>query len=429
MAERRSRPKAARGNAPDRATVRRERPAPAAEPAHDTAEALAALNPEIAEEAGIEHAPLEQEPVPPRPPVWKPSPTGILARRAVVGAIGAGVLAAPLLVGTVQNLRAVSLAMIYVIVGFSINILMGYAGQISLGHQAFVGVGAFTAALVVTKAGWPFLLAIAMAGVTGAVSAFLLGIVALRLKGLYLALITLAYGAVAEFTIFATPAITGGGAGVNAVRPSFIRPTPPDPAAGERAFVYFCMLFVAAAIYIDWRLVRSKVGRAIFAIRENELAAASFGINLTAYKLAAFVLSGIFAGVAGALFGFRVQSVDAANFDFALGLTFVLMVVVGGLGSRVGVFIGSAFFALIDLLIDSLFGSGIGHTLAKVSFLKQLELYPAFIGAMLLLVTLTLYPGGIAQQIKPLTNWLGGKRLREHGSSITIHEGGAGVRP
>ncbi|HVL91489.1 MAG TPA: branched-chain amino acid ABC transporter permease [Actinomycetota bacterium] len=357
-----------------------------------------------------------------KPTPWTPSKRGWIARRVVTALLALIVIGSPALVGNIENLRAISLAMIYVIVGLSINILMGYAGQISLGHQAFVGVGAFTAALVVTKASAPFFVALLLAGVIGAISAFLLGIVALRLKGLYLALITLAYGAVAEFTIFATPAITGGGAGVNAVRPSFL--------VSERSFVYFSMLMVAVALYIDWRLVRSKVGRAIFAIRENELAAASFGINVTSYKLVAFVISGIFAGVAGALFGFRVESVDAANFDFALGLTFVLMAVVGGLGSRIGVFIGSAFFALLDLLIHSLFGTGFGHWLVdKVPFLGQLELYPGFIGAVLLLMTLTLYPGGIAQQIKPLTGWLGGKRLKDHGHGVTIREGGAGVRP
>lgn len=357
-----------------------------------------------------------------RPKPWTPSKGGWIARRAVAAVLALIVIGSPALVGNIENLRAISLAMIYVIVGLSINILMGYAGQISLGHQAFVGVGAFTAALVVTKASAPFFVALLLAGVIGAVSAFLLGIVALRLKGLYLALITLAYGAVAEFTIFATPAITGGGAGVNAVRPSFL--------VSERSFVYFSMLMVAVALYIDWRLVKSKVGRAIFAIRENELAAASFGINVTSYKLIAFVISGIFAGFAGALFGFRVESVDAANFDFALGLTFVLMAVVGGLGSRIGVFIGSAFFALLDLLIHSLFGTGFGHWLVdKVPFLGQLELYPGFIGAVLLLMTLTLYPGGIAQQIKPLTGWLGGKQLHDHGATVTLREGGAGVRP
>ncbi|MGH2829524.1 MAG: branched-chain amino acid ABC transporter permease [Actinomycetota bacterium] len=382
-----------------------------------TLEAHAAAEAIIAEEVAESEAPQEQA----AGTAWSPTRGGWIARRLVAGAIIAIGILAPLRVSETEQLDAISLALIYVMVGLSINVLMGYLGQISLGHQAFVGVGAFTAARLASKAGAPFIVNIVAAGISGAVAAMLLGVVALRLKGLYLALITLAYGTVAADTIFNTPAITGGGAGAQAIRPGFMD--------GDRAFIYVCMLVVALFLYFDWRMVRSKVGRAIFAIRENELAAASFGINVTVYKLVAFVLSGIMAGIAGALFGYRVESVDAGNFDFALALTFVLMVVVGGLGSRVGVFIGSAFFALIDLLIHSLFGTAFGKWLAQVSFIAQLEIYPQFIGAMLLLLTLTLAPGGIAQQIRPVTNWLSGKRFRERHGTVAIREGGAGVRP
>lgn len=379
-------------------------------------EAAAEIVADEARESGV---------VPEPSAAWHPSPAGVLARRIALLLIVGGGIVAPMLVSNVANLRGSALALIYVMVGLSVNILMGYLGQISLGHQAFVGVGSFTAALMASKANAPFLLTLVGAGVIGALAAFLLGLVALRLKGLYLALITLAYGSVAQNTIFNTPSITGAGAGVEAIRPSFIE--------GDRAFVYFCMAIVAIVIYVDWRLVKSKAGRAIFAIRENELAAASFGINVTAYKLIAFVISGIIAGIAGAMFGYYVQSVDAGNYDFALALTFVLMVVVGGLGSRVGVFIGSAFFALLELLLHALFGSGFGKWLLDLPVLggafQSMELYPQVIGAVLLLLTLTLYPGGIAQQIKPLTGWLGGKRLHEKGQTVSIHEGGAGVRP
>lgn len=360
------------------------------------------------------------------PAMWTPSRGGLVARRTVLAVIVGGAILMPTFMTNVANLRGSARALIFVMVGLSVNILMGYLGQISLGHQAFVGVGAFTASLMATKANAPFFLTIVGAGVIGAVAAALLGLVALRLKGLYLALITLAYGSVTQSTIFNTPAITGGGAGVEAIRPSFIE--------GDRAFVYFCMIIVAAIIYVDWRLVKSKTGRAIFAIRENELAAASFGINVTAYKLIAFVISGVIAGLAGATFGYYVQSVDPGDYDFALALTFVLMVVVGGLGSRIGVFIGSAFFALLEpVLLHALFGSSFGKVLLDLPVLggafHAMELYPQVIGAVLLLLTLTLYPGGIAQQIKPLTGWLGGKRLHEKGQTVSIHEGGAGVRP
>jgi branched-chain amino acid transport system permease protein len=158
-------------------------------------------------------------------------------------------------------------------------------------------------------------------------------------------------------------------------------------------------------------MVRSKVGRAIFAIRENEISAASFGVNVTAYKLLAFTVSGVFAGLGGSLFAHQVQLVQAANFDFTFALTLVLMVVVGGLGSRVGVFIGSCFFALFPLVFN------------------RYSKYTALIGAVLLLLTLTQFQGGIAQQIEPVLRWFRGGKLRERHHAQIVTPGGAGVRP
>lgn len=328
---------------------------------------------------------------------------GTMARRGVVLAVLAFIVVLPLLLPQFQD-DWLSLALVYVVIGLSINILMGYAGQISLGHQAFVGVGAFTSALVVSKAGMPFWAGLVAAGATGAVAAVMLGFVALRLKGLYLALITLAYGAIAEGSIFAIAALTGGGAGSPAPRPPGF--------TSNRGYVYLCLLVLAALWFVDWRLMASKAGRAIVAIRENELAAASFGINVMAYKLLAFVLSGAFAGIAGSLFAHRRTVVVGVDFDFTRALTFVLMAVVGGLGSRTGIFIASAFFAVFPLVFNSL------------------TIYVPLIGAGLLLVTLTIFPGGLGQQLKPITDWVSGKPFRVRGHpAVAAEEGGAGVRP
>jgi branched-chain amino acid transport system permease protein len=331
-----------------------------------------------------------------------PTLAGWIARRTVLLAILAGIVIAPLFV-SVAEAGWISTALIYIVVGLSVNILMGYAGQISLGHQAFVGVGAFTSALMVSKYDQTFWIGLVVAALTGAISALILGFVALRLKGLYLALITLAYGTVAEFSIFTISAVTGGGAGADAPRPAGF--------SGEKAYVYLCMAVVAVLMYVDWRLVKSKVGRAIFAVRDNELAAASFGINVTAYKLIAFIVSGAFAGLGGSLYAHQTTIVVSNSFSFQLALTFVLMVVVGGLGSRVGVFIGSAFFAIFPLALN------------------KWSTYTPLIGAGLLLLTLTVYPGGVAQQLEPITSWLAGKPFSMHRKGATIQTGGAGVRP
>lgn len=332
-----------------------------------------------------------------------PGPRGWLARRLVAGGIVATVLVVPALLPAQPIPNWISLGLIYVIVGLSINVLMGYAGQVSLGHQAFVGVGAFTSALLVSKGGLPFGFAIAVSAATGAVSAALLGLVALRLRGLYLALITLAYGEIAERVIFGIPSLTGGGAGSFAPRPAGF--------AGEKAYVYLCFGFVALIWYLDWRLTKTKAGRAILALRENEIAAASFGINVVAYKLLAFVLSGAFAGIAGALMAHRRTAVVSVDFSFALALTFVLMAVVGGLGSRVGIFLGSMFFAIFPLAAN------------------QLGVLVQVIGAVLLLLTLTLNPGGIAQQISPVMEWIRGKPFSLKHEKGPIASGGAGARP
>jgi branched-chain amino acid transport system permease protein len=336
----------------------------------------------------------------------KPDARGWLPRRVVMAGLLAILLAVPALSETtLEFVRAdwISLGLIYVMVGISINILIGYLGQVSLGHQAFVGVGAFTSAYMVSNTGLNFWAAIVFAAATGALAALGLGVVALRLKGLYLALITLAYGEIAERVLFSIPRLTGGGAGSQAPRPPGFE--------GEKAYVYLCLGFVTLLFFVDWRMMQSKAGRAILAIRENEIAAASFGINVVAYKLLAFVTSGAFAGIAGALLAHRRTVVVSVDFSFTLALTFVLMVVVGGLGSRPGIFLGSMFFAIFPLAAN------------------KLTIYVPAIGAGLLLFTLTLNPGGIAQQIRPITDWLAGRpfSLKHHDEGVAT--GGAGVRP
>jgi branched-chain amino acid transport system permease protein len=340
---------------------------------------------------------------------FKVTHEGLMIRRAVLAGIIGFFVLLPMLVGESQQ-GWISYALVFVVIGLSVNVLMGYAGQISLGHQAFVGVGAFTSALMTSQHHVSFWIAFLLAGVTGALSAVVLGLVALRLKGLFLALVTLAYGTLATNTLFNWGSLTGGGAGSEAPRPAGF--------TTARRYDYLCMIIVAALLYIDWRFVKSKVGRAIFAIRENEVAAASFGINVTVYKLIAFVISGIIAGFGGSLFAHQQTLVVSSSFDFNLALTFVLMVVVGGLSSRVGVFIGSAFFAVFRFLLGLVHvGSG------------DLTKYADFAGAVLLLVTLTQFPGGIAQQIEPLLRWFRGGPLRGHGKGQSISVGGAGVRP
>jgi branched-chain amino acid transport system permease protein len=322
------------------------------------------------------------------------------------------------------------------------NVLMGYAGQVSLGHAAFYGIGAFISGVVVSEwlgtieevdvlapeaAGvgftgtvdqiWRFAAGIGMAGIMGAIVAVILGLIALRLRGLYLALVTIAYGALAELTLFKL-GVFHGGAGVVAPRP--------DVFEGDIVYSYVVFILLAVALYIDWRLTGSKAGRAIQALRDDERVAASWGINVTSYKLLAFVISGILAGVAGGLFGHLIGAVSSEEFTFTVSLTFVLMTVVGGLGNRWGVVQGGILFAILPTLLDR------SHEAWHFwPFDAITALWEPLIGAALLVLTLIFFPGGIAQQQEHLQRWLSFKRFKSHDVHVTAAavEGSTSARP
>lgn len=354
---------------------------------------------------------------------FRPSATGWAARFAVAGAIVVFIFLLPLIVPDESSANLVISAAIFACVALSMNMLTGYLGQLSLGHQAFFGIGAFVAATIVTTYGLPFIAALVVGGLSGAISSIILGGVALRIKGLYLAIVTLAYGLLAENSLFLIRALTGGGAGLPADRPAGF--------TTNRMYAYICLIVLAILFAFDWRLMKSKAGRAILAIRDDEKVAASFGVNVTGYKLLAFVLSGTYAGLAGALFAFQIGNVVASPFNLALALTFVLMAVVGGLGNRVGVIIGGAFFATIENILELVheyviimpagwvgieLGHGLDPTLAPV------------IGAALLVITLISFPGGIGQQIAPIQQWIRGGKFDPHANKdVLAASGGAAV--
>ena len=360
---------------------------------------------------------------PPPTTRFRPTAGGWAARFAVASALVVFIFLLPLIVGDESQANLIISAAIFACVALSMNMLTGYLGQLSLGHQAFFGIGAFVAATMVTVNSLPFVAGIVIGGLSGAFAAIVLGGVALRVRGLYLAIVTLAYGLLAENSLFLIRSLTGGGAGVTATRPQLF--------ATNRQYAYLCLIVLAVLFVFDWRLMKSKAGRAILAIRDDEKVAASFGINVTGYKLLAFVLSGTYAGLAGALFAFQIQNVNAAPFNLALALTFVLMAVVGGLGNRIGVMIGGAFFAVIDTVLElvhkyivikplSWFGVELGHGIDPT--------FAPVIGAALLVLTLIGHPGGIGQQIAPIQNWIrGGKFSLHSGKDDSAGKAGAAV--
>jgi branched-chain amino acid transport system permease protein len=230
--------------------------------------------------------------------------------------------------------------------------------------------------------------------------------VSLRITGLYFALVTLSYGLVAEQNIFQIQEFTGGGAGQSAPKPDWFE--------SEWRYYYLTLGFLAVVLYIDWRMMRSKAGRSLLALRENPRVASTFGINVRLATLFAFVVSGAFAGLAGALIAHGDESVSPDAWNFRLSLVFVIMTVVGGLRSRAGLVIGGAFFALLPYIIEQI--PGFEDLLAKIPGPVDLspELATLVIGPLLLLLNLIQFPGGIGQQIRPIQRWMSGHRFDPH---------------
>lgn len=338
------------------------------------------------------------------------------ARVVALAVVAAVALAIPQLVPEIY-VNVVSRAAVYGIIAISMNVLVGYTGQASLGHAAFLGVGAFASGYALTEMGMPFGAALVVAMFVGMAAALVLGGVALRVSGLYLALVTIAFGLFAQETLFNIRFLTGGGAGQPAARPSI--------AVGDVRYAYLCIAVLFVVVAFDWRLTSSRPGRAIQALRDDERVAASWGIDVTGHKLLAFVVSGGIAGIAGGLFASIEQTVSKEDFGLSLSITFLLMTVVGGAGSRAGVVQGGLLFAALPTLLDRAHENFHFFPFSELSATWE----PA-IGAVLLLLTLTMFPGGIAQQQGPLLRWLGGGPFqRDPDAHVPAQGGGMGARP
>ncbi len=314
-----------------------------------------------------------------------------LRRLPVPGFLVALVLAAllPATVGEAvlsdKNALLGSAACAFAIAAISLNVLMGYAGQISLGQFAFVGVGAFTTGIVtsVDQLRLPWVAGLAAAAVAGGVIAFLVGLPALRLRGLYLAVVTVSVAYVGWQSLFRVEAIGGGSAGKVTPRP-YVGDT---AISSDAAFLSIAAVLLVLVWQLDVNLTRSRLGRAFQAVKADEAVAASFGVDVARYKLIAFTLSGAIAGIAGAIIGTAYGTVTASTFDYARSLLLVVIVVIGGLGSRWGVVTAAIFATLLPDALVALFGSGI----------RGLDLV---LNAALLMYTLARHPGGFAGAVE-----------------------------
>jgi len=276
---------------------------------------------------------------------------------------------------------------IAVIGALGLNLLIGYTGQISLGHGAFVAIGAYTSALLTGSLNVPFVVSLPCSGLMASALGLMVGIPSLRLKGLYLALGTLAFGFIVEYILFHW-GLTQGDMGMGVKRISFgdiIIKT-------EGAFFYLIMFIAALSLVCAKNIVRTKVGRCFIAIRDRDTAAEAMGIPLVKYKIMAFAISSFYAGVAGCLIVQYQQWIVPGSFDISLSIAYIAMIVLGGIGTV----LGSVFGAILI--------TGIPHGIIFLTDLFK-DSYPALSGlivdiklgifGLIIVLTLLIEPRGM----------------------------------
>lgn len=236
---------------------------------------------------------------------------------------------------------------IYSIVGFGLMMLVGFTGQISLGHAAFLAVGAYTEALL-QNAGMPFALSITCAALFSAVAGIIVGLPALRLKGIYLAIATLAFNVIVEEILARWHSLTGGNEGMT-VKP--IRMLGQELTA-DWQFYYVCLALTALAALACVNLLRSPTGRAFVAIRDSEISASCMGVNLAKYKTMSFAFSAALTGIAGALYAHKIAFISPEQFTLFQSIELITIVILGGVGFLHGAVLGAAFVIVLPQLIS-----------------------------------------------------------------------------
>ncbi|MCL5958783.1 MAG: branched-chain amino acid ABC transporter permease [Chloroflexi bacterium] len=258
---------------------------------------------------------------------------GIIVAAAVIGAT----------VDDAYFLRLGIYTAIYSLVAIGLNLLFGNAGQISLGHAGFFAIGAYGAAVLMKNFGVPFLLVLPVMAIISGLVGVLIGYAALRLRGHYLAMATLAFGLIV-FGLLVEVDYTGSTAGITAIPPiALLGYEIIDP----RGIYLFSWAIVAVIYLITLSLLSSRVGRALIAIREDEVATSTMGIDVARYKIQVFALSAAYAGIAGAIYAAYMGIINPFSFGVLLSITLLMMIVVGGLGSVPGSVIGAAILTIL----------------------------------------------------------------------------------
>jgi branched-chain amino acid transport system permease protein len=245
-------------------------------------------------------------------------------------------------------LSVINIAAIAVVGALGLNILLGYTGQISIGHAAFMSVGAYTAANFAVHFDMPFWVTLPAGGLMAAAIGTLVGLPSLRVKGLYLAIATLAAQFIIEWVLNHTPLISGGvQASIEMPRPVFFG----NVLSTQSELYFFILPVTIIAIIATMNLVRSRIGRAFVAIRDQDIAAEIIGINVYRYKLLAFAISSFYAGVTGVLYTYYFGIANYEAFQLPISIDYLAMCIIGGLGSVLGSIFGAVFITLMPIVL------------------------------------------------------------------------------
>ena len=261
--------------------------------------------------------------------------------------------------------------MIYALFALSLNVLIGYTGNVSFGHAAYFAIGGYACAILVTTYGWPLFLGILAAVVLSGIAALVIGAFCVRLNEIYFAMLTLAFSMLVWSVAFKWKAVTGGDDG-------FVGVDIPALISDRTSFFYFVLACVSGATAILYVICHSTFGRALVAIRENEVRASFLGLNARAMRLAAFVIAGGFAGLAGALFGLYNRGMYVESAFWTESAQVLIMTLLGGIYSFFGPMIGAAALYLLEVFIN-----------------QFTEYWPIVLGVILLFIVLVA-PEGLA---------------------------------
>ena len=306
--------------------------------------------------------------------------SGFPVRGSKAGALVIGALLAATLpgwAGDQYQLHLAALICVYWILIAGLNLVVGYTGQLSIGHVGLLSIGAYAFAILAGKMGWHPAMAVAAAGALGGLCGLALGLPSLRLPGFYFAMATMAFALIVNELVLARVGLTGGGIGL----PGPVFPAPFDSPAG---FYYLAAALALAVTLLSWNIARRMWGRGLMAIRDNPVAAQAVGVPLFRAKLVVFVFSGVTAGISGALFASLQSYITPDTFVFELSLFFFVCIIIGGRGSIIGPFLGVVVLTALPELVAPL--AKLGHFFYGLLLLVVVLVVPEGIGRMFELI-------------------------------------------